>query len=85
MLPAAKMNANFFIEEITKTMASIEQVTERLKALISGTNQTYFKQYDTVEGKAFNSLGNLAIIGFCSLNEKCKKCMANRKFIPAQV
>ena len=54
MLPVAKMTANFLHEELTKTMASIEQATGRLKAIMSDAprpNQACFNKYNTVEGK----------------------------------
>ena len=51
MLPVAKMKTNILHEELAKTMASIEQATGRLKAIISDanrTNQACFNKYDTV-------------------------------------
>ena len=65
MLPVAKMKANFLHEELSKTMASIEQATGRLKAIISDanrTNQACFKKYDTVEGKPWLTIQRIYLL-----------------------
>ena len=62
MVPVAKLNANFLVEQINDLIASIISSSGSVVALIcddNRTNQAFFKRFTTVDNKPWRTMDNL--------------------------
>ena len=65
MIPVAKLNIQFLVQQVNQSIESFENATGKLKGIIcdgNRTNQSFFKKFETVPGSPWLTTGGIYLL-----------------------